>query len=229
MEETFTQIPNEIIEVLAKTKLSNYEMRYLWILFRKTYGWNKPSDYISPSQFVKETGISKYHIWRTEKRLLWRKIVTKRGNRLAFNSNYGEWKELPKGATVTKTGIKVTNSGKKVTKIGGYKRNYTKETIQKKDFSFKENLKRMEQDINRHIQIIALYWRFKNFVIENKQQYDSLLKRDLRPATRLVGFSNEQILEIMEHLQNENTFKWGLETVLKYVGENLREIKPITK
>jgi len=94
----------------------------LWVVLRKTFGWNKPSDYISNSQFVKETGIKKYHVWRTQKRLIWRNIITKRGNnKLSFNTNYGEWKELPIGATITKQGIKVANSGNKVANRGGYK------------------------------------------------------------------------------------------------------------
>jgi len=140
MEKNYTKIPNEILEALAKTKLSNYEFRYIWVLLRKTYGWNKLSDYISPSQFVKETGIKKYHIWRTEKRLIWRKIVTKRGNKLSLNTNYGEWKELPKGAIVTKEGIRITNSGKKVTNGGGHKEYLPNNTKQRKDdlLSFKE-------------------------------------------------------------------------------------------
>ena len=138
--EGYTKIPNEILEALARTKLSNYEFRYIWVLLRKTYGWNKKSDYISNSQFVKESGIKKYHIWRTEKRLLWRKIVTKRGNKLSLDTNYGEWRELPKGATVTKQGIKVTNLGKKVTNRGGHKEYLPNNIKQRKDnfLSFKE-------------------------------------------------------------------------------------------
>jgi len=141
-KENYTKIPNEIIEVLAKTKLSNYEMRYIWFLLRKTYGWNKKSDYISNSQFVRGTGIKKYYIWRTEKRLLWRRIVIKRGNKVALNIGYEQWRELPKWATVTRTGIRVINPGKKVTRIAGHKEYLPKETKQKKESSsFKKKLK----------------------------------------------------------------------------------------
>ena len=97
------------------------------------------------------------------------------------------------------------------------------------EFSFKEKLEKMEISSRRDIQVICLYWKFKKIDIENKEQYNSLFSRELRPAKRLVGFSDEQILEIMEYLQNENTFKWSLESVLKYIGENLKQIKPIVK
>lgn len=133
IEKDYTKIPNELLEALARTRLSNYEFRYIWVVIRKTYGWNKKSDYISNSQFVKETGIKKWHIWRVQKRLIWRKIVTKRGNKLSLNTNYGEWKELPKRATVTKSGIKVANLSKKVTKIGGHKEYLPNNTKQRKD------------------------------------------------------------------------------------------------
>ena len=145
--ENYVKIPNEILDVFAKTKLSNYELRCLWLVLRKTIGWNKPSDYISNSQFVKETGIKKYHIWRTRKRLIWRNIVTKRGNKLSINLNYGEWRELPKGATITKSGIKVANLGKKVANRGGHKEHSTNNTIQRKDnpLSYKERINLYER------------------------------------------------------------------------------------
>lgn len=96
-----------------------------------------------------------------------------------------------------------------------------------KEFSLKEKLELMEKDTKRHIQIICLYWKFKKFNIDNKEQYQTLIKRDLRSAQNLVGFSNEQIMKVMEWLHNENTFKFTLETVLKYMGEDLAQIKPI--
>jgi len=139
MKEKYTKIPNEILEALAKTKLCNYENRYILALLRKTYGWNKPSDYIANSQFVRATNIKKQHIWRTEQRLLWRGIVTKRGNKISLNTSYEQWKELPKGVTVPQSGIKVTQKSTEVTQNGGDKEHLTKEIIQKKDASFLKN------------------------------------------------------------------------------------------
>lgn len=133
-EDGHIDIANEIAEALAKINLNKYESRYLWALWRKTYGWHKKSDIISNSQFVELTGIKKQHIWRTQRRLIQRNIVTQIGNQLAFHKDYTTWNELPKQVTnkkVTQIGIPVTYSGIKVTQIGGHKRNYTKETITK--------------------------------------------------------------------------------------------------
>lgn len=138
-KESYAKVPNEILEILAKTKLNSSESRYIFALLRKTYGWNKKSDYISNSQFVRATGITKQHIWRTEKRLLWREIVAKRGNKTGLNISYEQWKELPKWATVTKSGVAVAKAGKKVAYNGGDKEYLPKEIKQiKNDFSFKK-------------------------------------------------------------------------------------------
>jgi len=108
--EGFTPIPNPVLEALARTRFSGYERNVLDFLFRKTYGWSKPTDVISLSQFVDATGISKSHIVRTINRLVQRNLISKTvaqiGNdKLAtyeFNSHYGEWSVLPKQATLPK-------------------------------------------------------------------------------------------------------------------------------
>ena len=200
-KENYTKVPNEIFEALAKTKLSNYELRYIWVLLRKTYGWNKISEYISNSQFVKETGIKKYHIWRTEKRLLWRKIVTKRGNKLSFNTNYGEWKELPIVATVTKLGIKVTNRGKKVTNRGGHKEHLTKKKKQRKENSLSSNFSSLKEtedgnSTQLHNDIIGF---FKKKTEEEWEFTPEIRKKDLKVVKEVLGkYEIEQIKEIIE-------------------------------
>jgi len=79
----FTPTPNKLLEILAKTKLSNYESRYILALIRKTFGWQKPKgDYISNSQFVKMTCIRKEHITRTQKLLLKKKIIIQKGKKM---------------------------------------------------------------------------------------------------------------------------------------------------
>jgi len=138
VENGHIDIANEIAEALMRTNLSAYQSRVLWALWRKTYGWHKKEDWISLSQFVELTGISKGHVSRTLTELRKRNMVTNSGNNLAFNKNYTQWRELPKGERgyqsgqiVTNSGNGVTNSGKKVTNSGDHKRNSTKETITK--------------------------------------------------------------------------------------------------
>ena len=95
-ENGHIDIANEIAEVLAKTQLSGYESRVLWVLWRKTYGWHKKKDRISISQFSQATGIARRHIHKTLQRLIERHIVTKNGNsfitKWAFQKDYSRWK-----------------------------------------------------------------------------------------------------------------------------------------
>ncbi len=140
-ENGFTPIANEILEALGKTNLSSYQSRLLFIIWRKTYGFGKKQDWLSNSQLVVLTGLRKQHVSRAKKELIERKLVTNRGNKIQFNKHYSQWGELPKSVTkekVTNRGSKVTDLGAKVTNTGEHKRNYTKETIQKKEAINKE-------------------------------------------------------------------------------------------
>lgn len=119
-EHGYTSIANEILEALARINLSSYQSRIVFLIWRKTYGYNKKNDWIANCQIVEETGIRKSHASRTMKQLIDRKIVTKRGNKIEFNKDYSQWKELPIQATVTNSGLKLPVQG------------HTKENIQKK-------------------------------------------------------------------------------------------------
>ena len=93
--------------------------------------------------------------------------------------------------------------------------------IAKETFAFSKQLLKMEKD-QRHIQIIALYWKYKEFNFDNKEQYQSSLKRDLKPASALKGYSNDKISKVMAWLdKNMSGIKWTLETIHKYIDEDL--------
>jgi len=143
VENGYIEIAHEIAVALMRTNLSAYQSRIIWALWRKTWGWHKKEDWISNSQFVDMTGISKGHVARTIKELTMRNIVTNSGKKIAFNKDYTRWCELPKGvrvyqavtnsgSIVTPLGNEVTHSDNKVTPSGVHKINSTKETLQKK-------------------------------------------------------------------------------------------------
>jgi len=95
-------------------------------------------------------------------------------------------------------------------------------------FSFKNKLNSMFKDKRYHIRIIALYWRHKNFEFDNEKQYRSALARDLKPASKLVGYSEEDIIKTFNWLDDEEYLeKWTLETVLKYIDEVRKKEKNI--
>lgn len=91
LEDGYTRVANEIAEAMAKLKISNYESRFLWCLFRKTYGYHKKEDFISLTQFEKMTGIASQHIARTKKSLLARNIIYLKGKKIGFVKDVPRW------------------------------------------------------------------------------------------------------------------------------------------
>ena len=75
LENNFTQVPNDILEALARTHLSPYESNVILFIIRKTFGWNKTEDWISLSQIAEGTKIAKPNVCRTLNSLKRRNII----------------------------------------------------------------------------------------------------------------------------------------------------------
>lgn len=154
---------------------------------------------------------------------------TTRGN-IILVLNYDKYQTLDnyKSDTESKAGAKQEQSKSyTINKYDKYDKNDKNILSAKADaplFSFKDKMLLMEKDTNRHINIIHLYWTFRNINIDNNQQYQTLLKREMKPARLLVGFSNERITEVMEYINKNSDFKWTLETVIKYISEDLTKV-----
>ena len=87
-------------------------------------------------------------------------------------------------------------------------------------FEFSSYLKSMRENKLRGVRIIALYWCHKGYMLENKEQAQRSIKRDLRAANQLVGYKDEQIQATMRLLDSlKDLPKWTLETVHKYIDE----------
>ena len=91
-------------------------------------------------------------------------------------------------------------------------------------FDFDAILKVMPQDKNRLIQIVALYWKYRGTRYENRDQYQPQLKRQLRAASNLKGYTDDRILETMDYLEENEDFKWGLESIFKFIDHDLDEL-----
>jgi phage replication O-like protein O len=101
LEDGHTKIANEFVDKFATIDLSPYEWRVLWAILRKTYGWNKKSDYISLTQFSKITNIPPQHVARTLSRLIERKLIYKKNGNLIME--YGLQKDYTKWLSDNKT------------------------------------------------------------------------------------------------------------------------------
>ncbi len=147
-ENGYTAIANDLYDAIIRWHLSSYEISIVWCVIRKTYGWQKKEDWISLSQFVEATSISKPHICRALNLLLKQKILIKRKKGIislyGIQKDYDKWVVLPPGIRshhpIKGTGRKLNWMGKdKGGSIKGGKRldikgAHTKETnTQKKD------------------------------------------------------------------------------------------------
>lgn len=129
LEDGYTRIANEIAEAMAKLKISNYESRFLWCLFRKTYGYHKKEDFVSLTQFEKMTGIASRHIARAKSSLLARNIIYLKGKKIGFVKDVPSW-VLPNQGVPNK-GLGSPSLGNKTFPIQGDTKE-KKENIQKK-------------------------------------------------------------------------------------------------
>ncbi len=96
LEDGFTKIANEILEALMRADISGHGWRLLMAVFRKTYGWNKKTDWISNSQFVNMTGLRKQRVNDAIKELIDKKIVSKSGVRVGFQKDHAQWRYKPR-------------------------------------------------------------------------------------------------------------------------------------
>ena len=91
----YTRIHNEILETLAKTRLSPLEFALLMVIFRKTYGYQKKNDVISISQFCEITGASRTGVIEALNNLVRLKIIYREpiGQMYyyGFNKYYDQW------------------------------------------------------------------------------------------------------------------------------------------
>lgn len=79
-------------------------------------------------------------------------------------------------------------------------------------------------DNKKHIQVIGLFALAKKVNFKSKKHQQDFIKRNLRAAKLLDSYNSDKIKEVMRYLISNTDFKWTLETVSKYVDEDLISI-----
>lgn len=103
LKNGYISVANELVEQLAKISIPASEMRIVWVVWRKTWGWKqgdrkKDWDWISLSQFELATTMKHGNVAKAVKSLVVKRILLKREKGVKFNQNYEEWvvcKRLP--------------------------------------------------------------------------------------------------------------------------------------
>lgn len=114
LENGYTKIANEILEEIAKVKLSPTQYRLLFVIWRFTYGFNRKEHKISLTFLSQATGCDLRQIQRElkkleERNLIVQKIKSGSTRGISFNKNHKEWVgkitngEIVNGQTINRT------------------------------------------------------------------------------------------------------------------------------
>jgi len=99
-ENGYVPIANELMEAMARLRLSGGEWSFIMALIRKTYGFNKKEDWITNSQIVILTGMRKERVSEAKRKLIEAKIVTEKRNKISLQKDYEKWRKLRKSVTI---------------------------------------------------------------------------------------------------------------------------------
>lgn len=116
LDDGFTRIANELLEAVMHAGLSQHQLLVFMAVMRKTYGFNKKSDWVSNEQISVLTGILPHKCSAAKSTLVKRGILTQTGRVIGINKAVSEWSSLPVKGTEKRPYLKkvtVPESGKK--------------------------------------------------------------------------------------------------------------------
>ena len=95
-ENGYTAIAHEILEQMARIKLSPTQYRIIFVVWRQTYGYKRKQHDLSLSFISKATGCDKRQLQRELKELADRKVINQlitngKGRIISFNKHYSQW------------------------------------------------------------------------------------------------------------------------------------------
>ena len=147
IENGYTKIANELIEALVGFNMSGQGFQVTLFMIRKTYGFNKIEDFISLSQIMEATGMSKIRASQVVNRLQLMKILTVTQNINGIGKKYKINKDFETWVTVNEKCNRYTKVKQtvKVLRNRPLRKNVTtKETITKENI--KKDIVRFNSD-----------------------------------------------------------------------------------
>ncbi|RKS87302.1 phage replication protein O [Orbus hercynius] len=112
LDDGYTRIANELLEKIISSQLTSRQLNVLLAIARKTYGYNKKTDWIGNKQLSALTGYAETRCSTIKNELINMRIVISNGRACGINKNLTEWN------------INVTHLGKTFTKTS--KKTFTK-------------------------------------------------------------------------------------------------------
>ncbi|MFS0776230.1 replication protein [Neobacillus sp. 3P2-tot-E-2] len=230
LEHGYTRIANDILEHMARIKLSPTQYRILFLVWRCTYGFQKKEHDMSLSYISEATGLDKRNIRRELKSLEDKKIIyqnIKNGSyrKLSFNKNYDEWVgEIEPGAKLTMGETDNATMGEiNNTTMGetdNQKRNYLKKNIKKKDTEEETLLKRI-LDILEKSEILG------------EKGITEFLRDDISDIIDTFGFEDPEKM-IVEAIKdsargNGKTWKYVYKKLVAWKKQGIKSVSDLEK
>ena len=231
IEDGYLKIANELSEAFCRYRLSGREWQILWVILRKTYGFNKKEDWIPLSQFQSLTNLDKSNIIHALNNLLKKNIIVKidndRGRSYTFNKLYSEWQALSKSTTLSKmTPPVVKNDNKSCQK----RQSKLSKMTPSKD-NTKDNTKNtLSKDIHIYARTLFEFWNSKQIITHKDfEKFKPNLVKILKV------YSLDEIKSAIENyalVLNDSKFfwthKWSLRDFLtrgldRFRAENFKE------
>lgn len=116
LEDGYTRIANELLEAVMLAGLSQHQLLVFMAVMRKTYGFNKKSDWVSNEQLSALTGILSHKCSAAKSALVKRGIFSQSGRSVGINKTVSEWANSPESGKKIKHYLKevtLPESGKK--------------------------------------------------------------------------------------------------------------------
>lgn len=206
LEHGYTRIANDILEHMARIKLSPTQYRILFLVWRCTYGFQKKEHDMSLAFISEGTGCDRRQIQRElkgleDKNIIFQKVKNGSYRKISFNKDFSQW------STVGEITIGETAIGETVnTAIGEIVNTTVGETVNQKR-NYKENIKiKVEEDIhvNRILEILE-----KSEILESKN-ITAFLRDDISDVIDNFGFENpeEMIIEAIKESARGNGKTW---------------------
>lgn len=116
LDDGYTRIANELLEAVMHAGLSQHQLLVFMAVMRKTYGFNKKSDWVSNEQISELTGILPHKCSAAKSVMVKRGIFIQSGRNIGINNVVSEWETLPESGkknNVYPKEVNLPESGKK--------------------------------------------------------------------------------------------------------------------
>src|SRR3990167_9758761 len=206
MKGFFIEITNNLLEKKHRKAMGSAVWEFMWCLDKITkideegLGWVYGGKPIKLDEISKETGVHRDNVSRNIGKL------QKHGYLAIKHPPYGMIVCVSKakkrfGKNVKPSfdeNVKPNSENVKPNKTVSVDNNNNIATdVADTPFSFQEYIAGMKISKQRHIQIIALYWENTDREYENLLQVRAAINRDSRAASRLAGYDNDRIVDVM--------------------------------